>query len=248
MAIYPVGASIALLYFLIGYIMFTGLYRRRNKEANPEETAMLAELCSIRRTPLLYRNPLAATPMLFGVLRPSIILPDREYTAEQLRAVLLHELTHLRRKDVLVKWLSVLSCAAHWFNPVVWLMRREIDRACELACDSSVVFSLDADGRQIYGETLIYVAADSKTPHAVLSTTMCEEKKALKERLGAIMKSKKHTRIAIVLSAALIIAVSGTAIALGAGRGDTLKSGYSFDTFIVNAYKLHGYMDDETIS
>ncbi|MCL1821182.1 MAG: M56 family metallopeptidase, partial [Oscillospiraceae bacterium] len=229
MIAYPFGAAAALLYFLISYTVFTRLHRRRNKAANPEETAMLAELCGSRRAPLLYRNPLAATPMLFGVLRPSIILPDREYTAEQLRAVLLHELTHLRRKDVLVKWLSVLSCAAHWFNPVVWLMRREIDRACELACDSASVRNLDAAGRQNYGETLIYVAAENKMPHAVLLTTMCNanisfawEKKALKERLGAILKNKKHTRVALILSVVLILAVSGTAIALGAGRSGPL--------------------------
>jgi len=119
---------------------------------------------------------------------------------------------------VLVKWLSVLTCAIHWFNPIVWFVRREIDRACELSCDEAVIRTLDKDGKQNYGDTLIYVAADAKTPHAVLSTTMCEEKKALKERLGAIMKSKKHTRIAIVLSAVLIITACGTAVALGAGR------------------------------
>ena len=121
--VYPFGAVSALLYFLISYSVFTRLHRRRNCAANADEVALLAELCGNMRTPLLYRNPLAATPMLFGVLRPAIILPDREYTDEQLRAVLLHELTHLRRKDILVKWLSVLSCAVHWFNPVVFGMR-----------------------------------------------------------------------------------------------------------------------------
>ena len=215
---YPFGAAATLLYFLMSYTIFTGLHRRRNRAANAEETAQLRELCGSRRAPRLYRNPLAATPMLFGVFRPAIILPDREYTAEQLRAVLLHELTHLRRKDILVKWLSVIACAVHWFNPIVWFVRREIDRACELACDESVVRNLDEDGKQNYGETLLYVAADSKTPRAVLSTTMCEEKKALKERLGAILKNKKHTRAAILVSVVLICAVGGVAVALGAGR------------------------------
>jgi hypothetical protein len=157
--------------------------------------------------------------MLIGLFDPVIILPDREYTDDRLRAVLLHELSHVRRKDVLVKWLSVLACAVHWFNPIVWRTRREIDRACELACDEAVVRGLDADGRQSYGDTLLYVAADGKTPRAVLSTTMCEEKKNLKERLGAIMQSKTHTRAALVASAAVILVAVLAACALGAGSG-----------------------------
>ena len=220
--IYPIGVAAALLYFIISYNVFTALHRRRNRTANAEETVMLAELCGNSRTPRIFRNPLAATPMLFGLLRPAIILPDREYSEQQLRAVLLHELTHLKRKDIIIKWLSVLMCAVHWFNPIVWLVRREIDRACELACDAAVIRDFDTAGKQNYGETLLYVASESKIPHAVLSTTMCEEKRALKQRLSAIVKSKKHTRIALIVSIMLILTVSGTAIALGAGRSAPL--------------------------
>ena len=114
---YPFGTAISLLYFLISYTVFARLHRRRNKPASAEETEMLFELCGNRSVPLLYRNPLAATPMLFGVFRPVVVLPDREYTGEQLRAVLLHELTHLRRKDVFVKWLTVLSYAGRGAEP-----------------------------------------------------------------------------------------------------------------------------------
>jgi hypothetical protein len=155
--------------------------------------------------------------MLMGLFRPVIILPDREYADAQLRAILLHELTHLRRRDVLVKWLSVVACAVHWFNPIVWLARREIDRACELACDEAVIRGLDASGKQCYGETLLYVAADSKTPWTVLSATMCEEKRDLKERLAAIARNKQYSRAAVAASAAVIIAAILAVGWLGAG-------------------------------
>jgi hypothetical protein len=83
-----------------------------------------------------------------------------------------------------------------------------------------VIRKLDANDKQNYGDTLIYVAADSKTPRTVLSTTMCEEKKALKERLRAIMAHKKATKTALVLSAILILALAGCAALLGAGSGE----------------------------
>lgn len=119
-----------------------------------------------------------------------------------------------------MKWLSVLACSLHWFNPLAWCARREIDRACELACDEAVIRKFDADGKQFYGDTLIAVAVDSKMPRTVLSTTMCERKKSLKERFGAIMEYKKPTRVAIIVSAVLIITAVLTACALGAGSED----------------------------
>jgi beta-lactamase regulating signal transducer with metallopeptidase domain len=213
-----IGALISLSVFAFSYYSYTEyVVKKHNIAALPEQIGALAELTG--KPPRLFRSAKAATPMLIGLFRPAIILPDREYTAEQLRSVLMHELTHLRRKDILIKWLSVLACSLHWFNPLAWLMRREIDRACEFACDEVVIRKLDADGRQNYGDTLIAVATDSKMPRTVLSTTMCERKKSLKERLGAIMAHKKSTRTAIIVSVVLVLLLAGCAAILGAGSG-----------------------------
>jgi beta-lactamase regulating signal transducer with metallopeptidase domain len=214
-----------LTFFFITLFSACGQYRRFVRERKPQnaaapaaETALLAELCGDRHTPALYRNPLAPTPMLIGLFRPAIILPDRDFTDEQLKSILLHELTHLRRSDVLVKWLAAFACAVHWFNPLVWLLRREIDRACELACDEAVVRKLDPSDRQRYGDTLLRVAAEAKAPRAVLSTTLCEEKKALAERLVAIARHKRITGVAIALSVALLALVGTGVVLLGAGN------------------------------
>ena len=220
--VYPFGVTTVLLYYISSFYTYIRLHRRRNCPAGPVETALLKNLCCARRAPLLYRNLLAATPILIGVFQPVIILPDREYTEGQLQAVLLHELTHLRRMDIPVRWLTVLACAIHWFNPVVWFTRREVDRACELSCDEAVITGLDINGKQNYGDTLIYLASEVKVPKTVLSRTMSAEKKALKERLGAIMRSRKRTRAAFVVSTALIIAAAGSAAVLGAGNSELI--------------------------
>jgi beta-lactamase regulating signal transducer with metallopeptidase domain len=217
MMIYPFGVLLFGLYYVINYMFFARLYRRRNFAAGAEAENLLTQMCG-GRVPHIYRNPLATTPMLLGTLRPAIILPDKEYSAEQLEAILSHELIHLRRKDIFVKWLTLIASALHWFNPVLWLIRREIDRSCELSCDEAVISSLNPEGKQNYGNTLIEVSASCKTSRAVTSVTMCEEKKNLKERLGAIMKSKKHTRIALIISVLLIFLTVGSALTLGAGR------------------------------
>jgi len=77
---------------------------------------------------------------------------------------------------------------------------------------------MDEGRKQSYGDTLFDVAAAKKIPHTVLSTTMCEDKKNLRERLNAIMKSKRHTCLTIVGSAVLLATAIVLAITLGAGR------------------------------
>jgi len=217
--IYPFGVLILLLYYVIHYAIFVGLYRRRNRLAGPKTRAMLADMCS-GSPPRIYFNPLTKTPMLFGIFRPAIILPCREYTREEMQAILSHELTHLRRKDILIKWLMLITTALHWYNPVVWLVSREIDRACELSCDEAVIQDMDGQGRQHYGNTLIMVAASPKTPRVITSATMSEDKKNLKERLGAIMKNRRHSRPVFMLSVLLIAAAIGLAACLGSGNGN----------------------------
>jgi beta-lactamase regulating signal transducer with metallopeptidase domain len=206
MLFYPICTAFVLLCYLVSYWWY--LLKLSHNRTLTDITAPVR----------VYKSEVAATPMLIGVFRPVIVLPLCEYTDEQLRNVLTHELTHLRRRDILVKWLSVIAVSLHWFNPFAWLMRREIDRLCELSCDEAVISRYGVDEKQSYGDTLIAVVAEHKSPKSVLSTTMVESKQALKERLGAIMKHKKSTTIAIIISVLLIIAAIITVVALGAGR------------------------------
>lgn len=84
-----------------------------------------------------------ATAMTLGVFRPWILLPreHRLWEPELLRAVLLHEAAHVRRRDCLVQWLPNVVCAVHWFNPLAWLARSEMLCESERACDDAVIQS-----------------------------------------------------------------------------------------------------------
>jgi len=218
MIIYPLGALFVLLYNIIGYFRFTALLRRGYVKADWLECEIARELSEDGRVPRVYRSFYAATPMLVGIFRPTIVLPDREYSEEQLHSIIFHELTHMRRWDIPVKWLFLLACALHWFNPLVWFAQREIDRICELSCDELVIRDMDARGRQNYGNTLIFVATNKKIPLPVLSTTMCNEKRALRERLTSITKSRQYTRIAVAMSLMIVLVATLTAFTVGAAR------------------------------
>jgi len=107
--IYPWLALAVLMYNLIGYAAFAKKLRRSYTPAREEETEMLAALAT-HKIPRLLRSTTAATPMLIGLFRPIVVLPNREYTPAQLQSILLHELTHMRRFDIAIKWLSLLTC------------------------------------------------------------------------------------------------------------------------------------------
>jgi len=121
----------------------------------------------------------------------------------------------------------------HWFNPFAWLARREINRTCELSCDEAVIRNMDTNNKRDYGNTLIDVATSTKIPLPVLSTTMCQEKRALKERLTSIMKSKKHTKLTIFVSMLIILAAVLAACTLGATNSSSADR-----SNIANSYPL----------
>lgn len=214
--IWLIGVVSYLMYNLWGYLSFVRNLKANSLGATSEEIAALAELSDSKRKPLLIKSSLAQTPMLIGIIKPTIILPNKSYSEISLKYILLHELTHHRRYDIIVKWLSVVANALHWFNPAVYLVRREIGKMCELACDEAVIRNSDINSKQEYGNTIISVAAERKLPKTVLSTTMNEDKKVLKERLGSIKTSKKTTKTKVVISAVLLVAVLCTAVILGA--------------------------------
>lgn len=183
---------------IICYILFVRKLKKYHVCASPHERALLSQLAGKGHAPNLCVNTMVSTPVLTGVFRPTIILPDKTFVDTQLQHILLHELTHLRRHDIAIKWFCVFLGALHWYNPVIYLVQREMSRACELACDEAVIKSLDSDGKRCYGEVLI--AAAGKAAKIPFSTTMCEDKKVLKERLGAIMKHTKSSKKTIILS------------------------------------------------
>lgn len=211
------GAGVTLLVHGVGYGRFCHRVRRRCTPADAPTQALVLELWGPRRgAPEVFFSPLVPTPMLVGLLRPRVYLPEDGYAPGQLRDILLHELTHLRRHDLLVKWAALLVQAVHWFNPVLYLARRELNHACELACDEAVVRGMDREERIRYGQTLLSAAARARPPRGAVSATLCEEKARMRERLHALATRRERSLRTACLSALLVLVLLGTSVALGA--------------------------------
>lgn len=112
----------------------------------------------IRRVIPMREVPGLPTPMLVGLFHPVVCLPDPSLSRDHLRMVLLHELTHYKRKDLLLKWLALLVNALHWFNPLAWLLTRSLGQACEDACDQDVTRNMTPQERKLYMSTILALA------------------------------------------------------------------------------------------
>jgi beta-lactamase regulating signal transducer with metallopeptidase domain len=137
--------------------------------ANREAASALGIAGAIR----LGRSEAVRSPMTMGVLRPRVILPAAAdgWSPERLRAVLLHELGHVRRRDTLVQLGAQLACALYWWNPLAWLaaVRLRIER--EHACDDLV---LGAGIRpSSYAADLLEVARCVSRPEAAHAGAVC---------------------------------------------------------------------------
>ncbi len=228
------GALVLLIRKATAYQSFLRYLRAGRKPVEDpallDRAAKAGEEIGVKRPVELYVNPLAASPMLLGVRKPWVVLPTVELPEEDFRFVVLHELTHCRRRDVLYKWLTQLTVCIHWFNPLVHWMAREVERTGELSCDEAVLRRLDGPGRRAYGDAILRTISAGGGYQAVQpSPTLGAEGKHLKERLETIMKFKKTGRLAAVLAAllAVVLGVTGAAAGIYAGL-PSVKAGTAY--------------------
>jgi len=156
----------------------------------------------------LAESDAAVVPMTLGLSAPLILLPadQRGWSAVRLRAVLLHELAHVRRRDSLVQWLPQTVCVLHWFNPLVWLAKSLMSCESERACDDAVVRT-GASGRD-FARDLVEIAQSIQGkgayPMALALTTKLERR--IRRLLDASADRRPLTaRCAILAGCAVVL-------------------------------------------
>ena len=150
------GACIYLIVVIGSYVVY--LIRKRKNSVAITDNATLNEVkkeLKIKRRIKIRMSPDIQSPMLVGVLFPVIYIPCREIPNENMRMVFLHELTHYKRKDLLIKWLSLFVNAVHWFNPLAYLLCANLSESCEVSCDMAVTRNMSEREQKIYMKTIL---------------------------------------------------------------------------------------------
>lgn len=155
-----------------------------------------------------------STPMLHGLFRPVILIPEG-YTGEELRHVLLHELCHHRHKDILINMVCSAILCVYWFNPVIWVCFHAIRRDIEILCDERVI---EITGeRKSYSRTLLKTAL-KRNQFLFATTSMQNGEKEVAKRIKHIAAFKKP-RLWISVLAALILIAAGVVCLTDAPSG-----------------------------
>jgi len=220
-----------------GWLLFSHWKLRRwiAREGVAADAAMESHaLWAAARMGLAASVPLRVLPgistlAVCGWLRPAVLVPadlEARFTAPQIRGMLLHEMAHVRRRDVLWTWLALGLCALHWFNPLAWLALRRFHADRELACDAAALRALDGPQRHEYGEALLRCLQSPALPIAPAVAPFFRHFPELKQRLQNIMTPSTPSvwnRLTTAILVTTISAATFTAARAQQREGDAPK-------------------------
>lgn len=208
-----IWAAGMLVYFAVRAVCYLQFRRLALKGAYPCQLASEAVNRALAYTAwdgklkILYRSGLE-TPLTFGLLSPVILLPDKFYSSEHLQMVLIHELLHIKTRDLLYKLVAMVVAGVHWFNPLAHCLAADMDAACELNCDYETVKILGDENRKCYCELLIETAIKPcNTLGGHLFMGLGIGKGLLKRRVYSIMGKNTQRPFINVLAATAVAAV-----------------------------------------
>lgn len=146
------------------------------------------------------------TPITFGIFKPIILFPKNTQWVDehQLQFVLTHELMHIKRFDIVAKWLLTITLCIHWFNPFVWVMYWLANRDIEFACDEAVVTTFGDANKLAYAKALIGM---EERKHAISPLYNHFAKNAIEERIRLIMKKNKRSTVGAGFAALVILLI-----------------------------------------
>lgn len=215
--VWAVGVFAVIIFYMLGNRRLKRI--KRYAECPSDEIRLLFEDCcqsvTIKHKVVLLASDIITSPLNFGYGTSYIAIPNEligKLKTTELQHIFLHELTHIKHKDI---WLNLGLCVEqiiYWFNPFVWFAFSKMRRDREAYCDWSVINCYDTDEERLrYGDTLLQFATLNSDNMLYSTNGLFENYNQLKYRIEKIANFKKETvRTKIVgccLSITLIILV-----------------------------------------
>ncbi len=241
--IWVLGMSLMLFWLVVSCYSLNRRLSRGRREPD-ERIAAIFKSCKSRMgvggNLSLVVQEVVGTPSLFGILRPRILLTPKveRLSDDEIRYVLLHEMAHYKRKDVLVNYLLILLQVIHWFNPVIWYCFKRIREDMEAAADQYVLSVLDSTEHRNYGRALLTVLEGLTSANlAPRLLGMVDDHRSMARRLKMIKMAEffQGRRKAITAMGMLCLLLLGGLLLTGA-----LDKGMASD--IIPSYDAEGLL------
>ncbi|SHI27133.1 M56 family metallopeptidase [Desulfosporosinus lacus] len=155
------------------------------------------------------------SPSLLGFIHPRLLLPigiEQTFSLEQISHILLHELLHFKRKDIMINWLTQVLVIIHWFNPLIWYAFYRMREDQEISCDALAMERINTKQTNDYAYTLLkLVETYSNTPRLMGLASLSGSKSQIKRRITMLkefrMSSVKWSLIGLSVIALLAVVV-----------------------------------------
>jgi beta-lactamase regulating signal transducer with metallopeptidase domain len=208
-----VGLVLVLASVMVGLARTAWMARHAREMVTGRAVELLAQVraqLGVRRPVRLLRSVDRVMPMTWGARAPVILLPAdaTAWSVEHLRAVILHELAHVKRHDFATQLVARMACAVLWFHPLVWVAARRMREERELACDDLVLRS--GSRASDYAQQLLDLARALRAPRLAAAATVAMARPSqLAGRLLAVLDTARPraevTRRVVVLAAAVVV-------------------------------------------
>jgi beta-lactamase regulating signal transducer with metallopeptidase domain len=222
-ALLAIWAAVVLVlagWLTYGALVVRGIVRRARPLDTKDWLAPLWEVSdrfALDNPPRLLRSEDAKMPFACGLLQPTIVLPAEcdNWTADRRLAVLLHELAHVRRHDLVGHTLGRLTCALYWFHPLVWTAAKQLRAESERACDD---LALACGARASdYAEHLLDIVTSVRHDSTPAVALAMARRKEFEGRMLAILDPElRHSSPTRWQSAAVIGSLAIVSIVVGA--------------------------------
>jgi beta-lactamase regulating signal transducer with metallopeptidase domain len=186
-----IGAIILITYSLLSYI------RLKRKVS----TAMLI-------SDNIYECEKIESPFVLGIIKPKVYLPV-SLSENERGYILIHEETHIKRSDYLIKPFAYLVLCLHWFNPLVWVSFVLMSRDMEMSCDESVLKKMGKGIKKDYSSSLLALVADKRM---INFSPLAFGESNVKERIKNVLNYKNPV-FWVVAAAVMLVVVVGIGLA-----------------------------------
>lgn len=189
--VWLIGVLLILTRVMIGVFIVRGLVARASELTGTwsELTSELSQRILLKRPVRLLRSDKGVMPMTCGGLSATVLLPvdADDWCADRRRIVLLHELIHVKRRDILTQTMAQVVCSLYWFNPLVWWALRRMRTEQEWACDEGVV-ATGVAAPEYAGHLLEIARRFDANGISTATTTAMAGPSQLQDRLCAILR------------------------------------------------------------
>lgn len=185
------GMAMVLLYGIVSLIIFS----RRLKGA-------------VKVGDNIYLSDYVPTPFVIGLIRPRIYLPS-SLEEQEWEYILLHERTHIRRCDHIIRILSFLALAVYWFHPLIWVAFYLSGKDMEMSCDEAVMLKMEKDIRADYAASLLKLSEGGLFS---VGTPLAFGEKDARKRIENVMRWRRPKP---VIAATVLATVIATVVILG---------------------------------